>query len=207
MKLDELKERLVDEAKISLDRLQNSSLYIQLKEKFDELSPNVQKTIKYASAFFLVYFIFSFPIGWMNQASSHQEKYEANRKLIESLLQVQNDLKNSPNININISPNQLKSQLNLAIEKMGISKEQLSATEVINNQNRKLDFLPKNISYVGLSIKFSNLNLTQILDIGTKLQNLNPDAKLIEMNVNESAKSDHYYDVEYMIAGFTGDKS
>lgn len=204
MKLEDLFERLKDELKMTWDRIQNSSLYIQSKERYEELSPNVQKALKYAGSFFVLYFVLSFPLSWLSQASENRTDYEENRELIESLLEVQNELKNSLDVNININPSELQSTIQQMLGNSNLTQDQIKSTSLANSQTRKLDFLPENVSYVGVLVNIEKMNLSQILDIGVKLKNLTKSTKLIEMDIQKNKENDHYFDVEFLIAGFTG---
>jgi hypothetical protein len=207
MRFEDIKEQLIDTAKFYLEKIKESPYFIQLQEKYEELSPNVQKLLKYAGAFMLVYFIFSFPLSWRNQANENIDKYQKNRKLIEDLLNVQVELQNAPDININVSGADLQAQTNEVIEKSGLGPDQIKPSTVITSAQRQFNFIPKEINYVGIEVVLSKLNLTQVLDIGTKLQNVNRSAKLIELDMQANKDDNHYYDVKFLLASFTGASS
>ncbi|MCB0347813.1 MAG: hypothetical protein KDD37_03215 [Bdellovibrionales bacterium] len=203
MRFEELKEQTIESAKFYIEKIKENPAFIQAQEKYEELSPNVQKVIKYGAAFFFIYFVFSFPISWNNQANENLAKYQKNRGLIEDLLNIQSEIKNAPNVRTQVDGSQLQVQANDLIEKSGLAKEQVTSTSVVTSAQRKFTFIPEEINYVGVQVVLSKLNLTQVLDIGTKLQNVN-DAKLIELSMAANKDDNHYYDVTYLVASFTG---
>ncbi len=204
MRFDDIKEQIIESAKFYTEKVKESSVFIQAQEKYEELNPNVQKLIRYGAVFLLVYFIFSFPLSWNNQAKDNLAKYQKNRGLIEDLLNIQTEIKNAPDVKTKIDANVLQTQTSEMIEKVGLAKEQVTSSSIVTSAQREFTFIPKDINYVGVQIVLSKLNLTQILDIGTKLQNLNTDAKLIELSMNANKDDNHYYDVTYLLASFTG---
>lgn len=207
MRFEEIKEQAIDSAKFYWEKIKESPAFIQAQEKYEELNPNIQKLIKYGAAFFIVYFIFSFPLAWRNQANENLDKYQKNRDLIEDLLNVQVEAQNAPNVNTNVSSGQLQSQATEVLDKSGLAKEQITANTLVTSAQRQFSFIPKEINYVGVQIALSKLNLTQILDIGTKLQNVNNSAKLIELDMSANKDDNHYYDVTFLLASFTGASS
>jgi hypothetical protein len=204
MRFEEIKEQLVDTSKFYWEKIRETPVFIQAQEKYEELSPNVQRLIKYGAAFFVIYFIFSFPLAWRNQANENLEKYQKNRDLIEDLLNVQVELQNAPDVNTKVNANQLQAETTDVLDKSGLSKEQITSNSVVTSTDRQFAFIPKEINYVGVQIALSKLNLTQILDIGTKLQNVNKSAKLIELDMSANKDDNHYYDVTFLLASFTG---
>ena len=126
--------------------------------------------------------------------------------MIEDLLNIQSEIKNAPNVRTQVDGSQLQVQANDLIEKSGLAKEQVTSTSVVTSAQRKFTFIPEEINYVGVQVVLSKLNLTQVLDIGTKLQNVN-DAKLIELSMAANKDDNHYYDVTYLVASFTGSSS
>ena len=61
MDFSSLKEQLKDQFKELWDRIQESSLYIELKEKFELLPSRIQKVIVVGASLVLALFLFSFP--------------------------------------------------------------------------------------------------------------------------------------------------
>ncbi len=204
MSFDDIKEQVVESAKFYIEKVRENPLFIQAQEKYEELSPNVQKLIRYGAAFLLVYFVFSFPISWNNEANENLAKYQKNRGLIEGLLNIQTEIKNAPDVKTKVDATFLQTQTNELIEKIGLAKEQVTSSSIVTSAQREFTFIPKGINYVGVQIVLNKLNLTQTLDIGTKLQNINNDAKLIELSMNANKDDNHYYDVTYLLASFTG---
>jgi hypothetical protein len=143
-------------------------------------------------------------LAWRNQANDNLEKYQKNRDLIEDLLNVQVELQNAPDVNTNVNPSQLQAEATDVLDKSGLAKEQITSTSLVTSAQRQFTFIPKEINYVGVQIVLNKLNLTQILDIGTKLQNVNNSAKLIELDMSANKDDNHYYDVTFLLASFTG---
>ncbi|GEM_PF-6029604 len=204
MRLEDLFERIKEELRATWERVQSSSLYVQFMERFEELDPKVQRLIRYASAFLVLYFVLSFPLGWLSTASDNRAKYERNRHLIEGLLEVEAKMQSSPNISVDLDMSKVSADAKQTIESTGIAPDQITSSKMISDKERKMEFLPEGVSFEGVLIRVEKINVNQILDAGTRLQNLNPSAKLVEMDIQAAEENDHYYDVEYLLAGFKG---
>jgi hypothetical protein len=201
MKLDELKEQILDQLKALWEKIQESPLFIQLKEKYDELTPNAQKGVTAAAGFLVALFILSFPFGWISQSSDSLVKYERNRKLIEDFLKVQKDLQSAPNVPTTASAGQVQSAANDIIEKSGIGKTQIKFSGLGSSETPP--YLPSYIEYSSVRLQLEKLNLTQVLDLGVKFQNMNRLAKLMGLEMTANKEDNHYYDVNFNLAVFS----
>lgn len=201
MKLDELKEQALDQLKATWERIQESPAFIQAKEKFDELTPNAQKGVTAAAGFLIAMIVLSFPLGWISQSTENLAKYEKNRKLIEDFLKVQKDLQTAPNVPTSASAGQIQSSAADLIEKTGISKTQIKFNGL--GSTDMPPYLPSYIEYSSVRLQLEKLNLTQVLDLGVKLQNMNRLAKLMGLEMTANKDDNHYYDVNFNLAVFS----
>lgn len=86
MDFEVYKEQILERFETYKAQVQDSEVYIKLKEKYDTLSPNIQKAIKYGSAFLVVYFFYSIPAGYVSSAGEKIEFFEENRQLTRDLI-------------------------------------------------------------------------------------------------------------------------
>ena len=63
-------------------------------------------------------------------------------------------------------------------------------------------WIPKSLEQNGVSVAVKKLNLSQIVDIGQKLQRINTTAKMVGIQVVAQAADPHYFDVVYKLVAF-----
>ncbi len=203
-KLEDLKEQALEQGRAYWEKIQESNIYIQLKEKYDELPSKYQKYIKYGAAFFIVYFVLSFPLGWLGESSNSINEYQKKRKLLSNILSVQSELQSAPQAPPSVDASSLESKVKSALENMNINEEQIKETSAtppraVTDSN----ILPSGIRESSLQVRIEKLNLTQVVSVGRRLQNLSPGAKLIDMEVLANKEDDHYFDLRLRLASFS----
>ncbi|MNL55645.1 hypothetical protein D3C87_1790740 [compost metagenome] len=74
--------------------------------------------------------------------------------------------------------------------------EQIKGTQTVSN-NSKL--VPANLTEGMLEVSLAKLNLHQILDMGHRLQSINPSVKLKDMVMSANREDSRYFDVVFKL--------
>lgn len=201
MNLDDLKDQLKERADQLGRQLQDSPVYIVLKEKYDLLSVSAQKLVLAGLAAAAAFILLFPPLSMILTASEQMEEFEDNRRLARDLLNVQRELKQGPNIPTSYPLSEMESRARSILQSAGLLTEQIAQVEVVSP--RIAPIVSKAITSEAVLISLAKLNLRQIVDIGYSLQTIGPSVKLSQMKVQASADDDHYFDVLFELTSFS----
>ena len=197
MAFEELKERIQTESKAQWEQFQQSSLYIQIKERYENLTPVMQKVTVVGLAIFFLYLFLSIPLGFYSQSSVYVTEFEDKRQLIRDLLKSSREAQESPDLAIPPQVESLKAQVDSQIQSSKLLPEQILGSQVSMDKPR---MIPGNLSQGVLKIDLKKLNVRQILDLGHQLQTVNTSVKMTDMIMQANPEDPRYFDVTYKLA-------
>lgn len=201
MDLSSLKEQLRDQFKELLDRIQESSLYIELREKFELLPSRIQKLIVIGTSLLVGLFLLSIPYGNLSDSWFYEEQFVDNRGLIRDLLRASSTLKETSPLPTSASAAAVESQVRRVIEDLRLTPEQIGNIQVVPGAKTKLASGAFNQEAISVQLKM--LNLRQVTDISYRFQNLGPGIQPISFQMQRSAGQTHYFDVIFRIFQFS----
>lgn len=196
MNFDEIKERLRDELKSFWDRIQDSSLYTQIKEKYENLTPQMQKITLFAMGAVFLFLVLSTPVAYVTTASENIAEFEEKRNVIRSLLQVTRDAKDMPNIPTPPPLESIQSNVDGILQSARLMPEQIVSNELTNEIS---SLIPANLMGGSVRVALSKLNIRQVMDISYELQNISQSVKLKDMQLQASADKSGYFDVQFVL--------
>lgn len=199
MNYQELLDQLKDSLLAQWERLQESSVYIQLKERYDNLPPAGQKAIIYGAVFVLLLMILLPPTEWVQESRQTVLEFEDKKLLKKELLDVAQQIKNSPQPYSKISQQALDSEINSIYTALGFAEEQKKPR---SNVSLSSPLIPKSIKQLGVEGRLEKLNIRQVVDFDHRLQRISPMVKNLQMEIRRNKDDDHYYDISYKIATF-----
>ncbi|MGE3759157.1 MAG: hypothetical protein AB7H97_15445 [Pseudobdellovibrionaceae bacterium] len=196
MSLDDLK----DQFQQIWARIQDSSIYINLKEKYDNLTPSVQKVVAATVVVLGLLIILSFPYGTLSESSTFLTEFEDRRNLIRELRKASREFGQIPQINGAMEIGNIQSMIQGELTRIQLLPEQ-----VVSQQSAEASgsLIPKNLLAGAFQVQLSKLNFKQIVDIGTYLQNLAPNIKLEDLEMDFNKMDPKYFDVVYKLTSFT----
>jgi hypothetical protein len=197
MAFEDFKEQVQSELKNRWEQFQETSLYIQTRERYENLSPNAQKITLAGIATVLALILISFPWGYFSQSSQSIAGFEEKRSLIRQLLKSTRESQEAPNLPVPPDVNSLKNQVESQIQAARLLPEQKRAVTPMDEKTR---LIPGNLSQGSLVISLAQLNLRQIIDLGHQFQSISPSVKMTDLDIQASAKDPHYFDVIYKLA-------
>ena len=200
MNLDDLKDQTKEQFEQASRKVQDSSLYIALKEKYDILSPTVQKVVLALGGLTLLFIVLLIPLSFLMSASDSVDQFTSTRKLTRDFIKTQRELKQGPSIPPSTGVSFLQRRVQSILEDNRLLEDQI--LNVAPSAAKSSDLTPKGIESKALIVELSKINLRQIVDIGYRLQTMSPSAKLTHMQVNANPEDDHYYDVNYEVTAY-----
>lgn len=200
MNLNELKERFQSELKISAEKFQESNLYIQLKEKYDDLNPSMQKIVLWGVSLFFLYLFISIPGDKYSNSQLLVEEFESRRDLIRQMMKVHREASGSFDIPVAPDITSLKSRIERDLQNARLLPDQIVSVEPASANSR---VVPENLLSGQLDVKLTKLNIRQIADLGFQMQNISPSVKLKDMNITAHAELKDYFDVSYSMITLT----
>jgi hypothetical protein len=197
MAFEELRERIQSESKAQWESFQQSSLYIQVKERYENLTPVMQKVTLVGFSLFFAYLVLSIPLGYYSQSSTYVSEFEEKRQLIRDLLKSSREAQESPNLAIPPSVDSLKAQIETQIQSAKLLPEQNAGTEILGEKPK---MIPGNLSQGVLRVQLKKLNVRQILDLGHQFQTVNSSVKMTDLVMQANPEDPRYFDVSYKLA-------
>src|ERR1043165_1612042 len=197
MAFEELRERIQSESKAQWEQFQQSSLYIQVKERYENLTPAMQKLTLVGVGAVIFYLVFSIPWGYYSQSTEYVTEFEDKRQLIRDLLKSSKEAQETPNLSIPPPVEALKGQIDQQLQSAKLLPEQNGGTEIAMDKPR---IIPGNLSQGALNIHLKKLNIRQILDLGHQFQAISSSVKMTDLVMQANAQDPRYFDVTYKLA-------
>lgn len=197
MAFEELRERFQIESKARWEQFQESSIYIQVKEKYENLTPVMQKVTVVGICVLLLYTVLAVPLGMYSTSHSYVTEFEDKRELIRDLLKSSREAQESPNLAVPPPIESLKAQIDSQLQTSKLLPEQNGGSEVLMDKPR---IIPGNLAQGVLSVKLNKLNIRQILDLGHQFQSINTSVKMTDLVMQANTQDPRYFDVVYKLA-------
>ncbi len=201
MDFESLKEQVLERLQFYKSQVEDSEIYIRLKERYDNLQPNVQKIIKVSAIVFTVYFFYSLPASFVSSSKEKMSNFDDYRQLTRELIRAGRIDKNIKTPPEPPSAPALSSTVDRVLTEESVLPEQKIAVEPKMNSASKA-IVPKGIVQGGVKASIKDLNLRQVIRVAEGLSEIQ-SGQLINMAVIADTKDPHYYSVDYEVATFT----
>jgi hypothetical protein len=193
MNIDDLKDNLKSHLGQIWSRVEDSSFYNQMKDRFENLSPAHQKLTLMGVGALIALLIISIPYSYYSQSAANISTFEAKRSLIRELLKVTRESSEIPDLPVAPPAEELKSKIENQLHMARLLPEQMKGVEIISAET---GLIPKSLLEVGLRISMAKLNLRQIVDLGYSFQSISPSVKMNSVNISTNTEDPRYFDVE-----------
>lgn len=198
MTLDDLKDQLAGSFRQVSERVQETELFINLKDRFDAQNPFTQKMIVAGSITLVFALVLLLPWSWYSSSEDVVASFDTRRGLIRELLKVAREAADVPNIPMPPSTDMLKGDIESRLKQSNLVQEQIKSIDVASTADSKL--ITAERSSGGLSVSLWKLNVRQIVDVGAALSSLNPSVKMVGLDVKANPEDAHYFDVVFKLA-------
>lgn len=196
MNFDDLKDRVISDARMTWDRIQDSSVYNQLRDRYENMTPVMQKVTVFGSIAVIAFVILSIPYGAFSTSQELVGEFESKRMTIRELLKVSRESSEVPQIPQAPGLDMIRSNIDNQIRAANLLPEQIKGTQV---QDADSKLIPKNLTEGGVQVTLAKLNLRQILDLGYQFQSINPSVKLKDLVITANREDSRYFDVVYKL--------
>lgn len=196
MNFDDLKDRIITDARATWDRIQESGAYNQLRDRYENLSPAMQKVTVLGGIAAITVFILSMPYSYFSHSQEYVSEFEGKRMTIRELLKVSRESADVPQIPQAPPIDSIRSSVENQIRMAHLLPEQVKGTEVVENDSK---IIPKNLSQGTLKVSLAKLNLRQVLDLGHQFQSISPSVKLKDLIITANREDARYSDVVYKL--------
>lgn len=196
MNLDDLKDRFSSEARVTWERIQESGAYNQMRDRYENMSPSMQKITLFGSAALIAFLILSMPYSYYKHSQDYVSEFEGKRMTIRELLKVSRESSEVPQIPQAPSMDMIRSSVENQIKSANLLPEQIKGTEVMDSNSK---VVPKNLTEGMLQVSLAKLNVRQALDLGYQFQSINPSVKLKDLVITANREDSRYFDVVYKL--------
>ncbi|MBK9322755.1 MAG: hypothetical protein IPM97_07390 [Bdellovibrionaceae bacterium] len=196
MNLDDIKDNFKSQFSQIFARIEESSFYNQMKDRFENLSPTNQKLTLMAAGMFAALFVISIPYSYYSTSDDYIFEFEEKRHLIRELLKVSRESSEVPDIPTAPSGDTLRSTIENQLRMANLLPEQMRGLDVTSAET---SLVPKNLLETGLRVSLAKLNLRQIVDIGYNIQNISSSVKMNDVLISANNEDPQYFDVEFKL--------
>jgi hypothetical protein len=202
--LESIKEQLIERWNSIWERIRDTDSFIQAKERYQNLSPTMQKVVTASGLFFAGLIILAIPLSLLSSSSESVENFENNVRLVRDFYRIQRELQTTPMVPATPPAGEIANNVQSIVQAAGLSADQISGPREINPEREANNALqPPGITEHGAEITLIKLNVKQVADIGAKLSQIAGGLHLTALDMKANAENDHYYDVIFRVTGFT----
>jgi hypothetical protein len=191
---DDLKEKIMTSLKSSWESFQETNLYYNIKDRYENLTPMMQKLTLAGIVGLVVLMFLSYPWSVYQDSADSVASYEDKRMLIRDLLKTARDSQERPNLASAPDATSVQSQIQSRFMSAGLLPEQIKGVEVVSE---KSNLIPDSNVSALIKINLAKLNLRQIIDLGFQIQNINSSVKMKDISIEASRELANYFDVVY----------
>lgn len=196
MNLEDFKDRLASDARQTWERVQDSAAFNQLRDRYENMSPGMQKLTVVALSAAAALFVLSFPYANLSTSTEYVTEFEGKRLTIRELLKVSRESSEVPEIPSAPPISSLRSTIEAQLKSANLLPEQIKGTQEAENTS---NLIPKNMTEGLLQVSLAKLNLRQVLDLGYQFQSISPSVKMKDMIMTANREDGRYFDVVYKL--------
>jgi hypothetical protein len=200
MALEDVKDNVRDQIKAIWGRIRETDAYLQLSEKYQSLSPTGQKLSMAGVIFVGFLLVMAVPYSFYSGSQSSIEEYEGKRDTVRQLFKVNREAAGLPPAPPPVTSNDLQTMARQQLTNARLAPDQIVG---VNESPANVPGIAKTIDQAGVQVSLAKVNLKQIVDIGSDLQNMQNTARMMGLEIKASAADPHYYDVIYKIVAFS----
>lgn len=204
MAFEDLKDQLRDQITSLKVRIQESSAWNELMDRYLDLNPPAQKAVLALTGAVFALVLFSIPYYFFSSSQDSVAYFEEKKQMIRDLYRVSRAVNALPPAPPPMSTEELRSAVQgiLSSERPSLLPDQIVSITEFDNSKGQGATLPKSLAQKGVAVNLSRLNVDQIARIGGRLQGLRPTIKMTGLRVQATAQDPHYFDVTYRLVAF-----
>lgn len=202
MAFEDVKEKTLEGLQSAKGKLDELEAYQKLREQFDSLGPIPQKIVLATIGLGVAFIFFLIPKSFYDAGSENLALFEENRDLVLDLYRVKRKALAAPQTPPPLDSSTLESYARSAVTNARVQPEQIRAISALDGSSVKpSDAIPKALRKNLVEVRLANLNLTQVVDIGHALANIQ-SAKVLAFDLRPGTAEGNYFDVLFKIVSF-----
>lgn len=203
MILDDVGDKAIEALQAAKGKLEESDLYVQLKERYDSLAPPVQKLVLVFAGLIVAYLVALFPLSFYDKGSENIALFEENRDLILDLYRVKRKAASTPESAQPMDSSDLQSRARTAVTNARVQADQIKTISAYDNAGPHASgFIPKSVSQQGVDVQLANVTVNQIVEIGHALATLGDSAKMVGLEIKAGNHPGNYFDASFKVVSF-----
>ena len=200
MNWDDIKEQLTEQFQVYQSKFLESSAFIQVKEKYENLTPRQQKWIQKSLLTLFVLWILYVPFGYFFSSVTSIQKINENKRLMNELtaisqLETGGEAPPAPELN------NMTTVVRSHISDERILEKQIAEIRPLN-PNETITSLPKFVEQMGVYVLLSQLNLRQIVSVTHRVDKIFPTARVFNMKILPNKENPQYSDLSLSLVFF-----
>ncbi len=200
MNFDDLKDQLVDAKENLIIFIQEDPSVNSIKEKYQTLSSPAQKGLVAGLTVFALLVLFYIPYSYFSAASDLEEEYNSYKVTIRELLKVGVGSSTGSLSTRRGDLDSLKSKISSTVNNFNLTPGQV--TPVILSSDIKGSLAHPPVNEEVFTVLLKNLNLNQIIQIGTDLQRKFNNLKMTGLSVTASSGKTGYFNTQFMLSKY-----
>jgi hypothetical protein len=201
MALEDIRDSVKEQLSAVFARVRETSAFIELSEKYQGLSPGAQKASLAGASVVAFLVLMALPYAYFSSSSDLITQYEDKRMLVQDYYHISRAANSVANRNAApVTGSEFQSRAQGIVNEAALQAEQMQYVSPIPEGN--VPGISKAIDQAGVEVSLKKLNLTQVIDIGYKLQSMDSRGRLMGLDIKANATDRHYFDVIYRVIGF-----
>lgn len=203
MDMEALKQKILQDLKETKSRLEEREAYQQLKERWDNLAPHQRKVVLILAPILALSLILMPAFTRWADSSDYITEFEDKKELIRALMLAQKDLSDTPGIGNSLSSEQIKSRIEGEIFQDGLLPDQVSPVTAITEAIASSPNYPSKIVEGVYEASLKQVTIRQLMQIGTRIENIGPQVKLKDLIVKADTQAEGYLNATLRFVVFT----
>lgn len=202
MAFEDLKDQALEALQNAKSKLDESELFLKIRDFYDALPVLGQKAVVGFIGIAIAFVLFMIPFSFYSSGSENLALFEENRDLVLDLYRVKRKIISSPQTPPPMDTSSLESFARNAVNGARVLPEQIKAISFVDGSASKASTaIPKSVRKNLVEIRLANLNLTQVVDIGYALSNIQ-STKVMSFDIRPGSAQGNYFDVMFKIVSF-----
>lgn len=195
-RLDELKDNLRARALETWDKIRESDSYIKISDKYQSLSPSGQKITRFVTVILLLFLVFFYPLSQLQISHTLVSEFESKRILIRDFFRTYRETGAYRNLPPTQDSNLVISSVRSVLSASQLTPEQIITVSPIDSPSQ---ILPQGLVNNAVEVKLNQVNLRQIVDVGSQLNNIAQSVKVKDLFIQASKETQGYFSVTYKL--------
>lgn len=194
--LQDTLEQLKQRGEEILEKVKESESYQQLSDRYQSMSPQGQKAVRWGGILLIIFVLVYIPFSQIQVSNEFIATYENKRQLIRDLFKTYRASGSVVQLQPSPSSDSLISMIQTKLQNEQVLPEQILSVSTSSSEGR---LIPSNLLQDVIEVKLKQLNLRQIVDIGSRLGQISKTIKMKDLEILADQENEGYFNVTYKV--------